>query len=254
MIPVLPERARPLLFAHRGCSSLAPENTMASFNKARSVGAPGLELDVHGCLSHELVVAHDDTFRRTAGDDRAIADMLWDDIRHIDVGAGESPPLLESVLEEFCPEQYVDIELKTRRTRDDPLPGRVAALLVAMGERVLHAVTVSSFNPVALLNFKKICRYIPTAIIWSADHAVPPLLRYGFGGILSGCDYLKPVHTQVRRFFRPAVPWTVDDTDLAARLLKRGCVGIITNRPQDFHLTGKVLVDRPPPPPGTDSL
>jgi glycerophosphoryl diester phosphodiesterase len=39
---------------------------MAAFRLARDLGAPGLELDVHVCRSGELVVAHDDTFKRTA--------------------------------------------------------------------------------------------------------------------------------------------------------------------------------------------
>jgi len=67
VIPLLPDRPRPLLFAHRGCSSLAPENTMAAFATALRVGSPGVELDVHRCATGELVVAHDDCFTaRTA--------------------------------------------------------------------------------------------------------------------------------------------------------------------------------------------
>ena len=98
-VPLLPDRKRPMLFAHRGCSSLAPENTMASFKKAREVGAPGIELDIHVCKSGELVVVHDDTFQRTAGDSRAIADLTLAEIQAIDVGKGERPPLLDDGLE-----------------------------------------------------------------------------------------------------------------------------------------------------------
>jgi glycerophosphoryl diester phosphodiesterase len=271
-LALLPERPRPLIFAHRGCSSLAPENTMAAFAMARRVGAAGIELDVHICKTGEAVVAHDDTFRRTVpegpnGGGRPIEELDFKEIREIDVGAafgrqsgiqeapppdapggpnpfaGEHPPLLEQVLEEFCPGMYIDIELKTRKTREDPLPALVADILRRLGEGALKSVTVSSFNPYSIRTFKKLCPQVPTAVIWSADTGVPPPLRHGFGRVLSGCDYLKPVYRQVTRFSRfrfstiegrPLVPWTVDDPALARRLLAAGCAGIISNRPQDL--------------------
>lgn len=255
-LPLLPDRPRPLVFAHRGCSSLAPENTLAAFRKARETGAPGMELDIHVCRSGELVVAHDDSFARTAGDPRAIADLSWEEIRKINVGGGvfppgtrlgehtaEHPPLLDEVLEEFCPGMYIDIELKTEKTKDDPLPLLAARKLEQFGDRVLNSVTVSSFNPFALAAFKKHCPRVPTAVIWSADREVPLILRRGLGRFISRCDYLKPVHLQVNRFShfrfsvlegRPLVPWTIDDRGLAERVLGIGCEGIITNRPQDF--------------------
>jgi glycerophosphoryl diester phosphodiesterase len=241
---------------------------MAAFRKARDLGAPGIELDIHICKTGELVVAHDDTFQRTVpegpnGGGRPIEELDFKEIRDIDAGAafgrqsgiqeapapgaspftGEHPPLLEQVLEEFCPGMYIDIELKTRKTREDPLPAQAADTLRRLGEGVLRSVTVSSFNPYSILAFKKLCPQVPTAIIWSADAGVPPLLRYGFGRILARCDYLKPVYRQVNGFSRfrfstlegrPMVPWTVDDPALARRLLAAGCAGIISNRPQDL--------------------
>ncbi|MDR2136037.1 MAG: glycerophosphodiester phosphodiesterase [Treponema sp.] len=265
-LPLLPDRARPLIFAHRGCSSLAPENTMAAFRKARETGTPGIELDIHLCKTGELVVAHDDTFRRTIpegpnGQGRPIEELEFGEIRDLDVGAafgrqspvqeagagsfaGEHPPLLEQVLEEFCPGMYIDIELKSRKTRGDALPARAADTLRRLGGRVAGSVTVSSFNPYTLLAFKRLCPRVPTAVIWCADKGVPFPLRRGFGRIIARCDYLKPVHTQVTAFSRfrfstlegrPLVPWTVDDPAAARRLLAEGCAGIISNRPQDLR-------------------
>jgi glycerophosphoryl diester phosphodiesterase len=249
-VPTLPERQRPLLFAHRGCSSLAPENTMASFRKAREIGAPGIELDIHVCASGELIVAHDDTFKRTAGDERPVAELPYSEIKNIDVGSffnstfkKERPPLIEHVLEEFCPAMYIDIELKSRKIKNDPLPGKLASLLTRLGDKIAKSVTISSFNPFSILTFKKLCPQIPTAIIWNADSDVPLILRRGFGRIIAHCDYLKPVHSQVNSFSffrfarlegRPIVPWTIDDPAVARKMLKIGCAGIISNRPQDM--------------------
>ncbi len=283
-IPVLPDRSRPLLFAHRGCSSLAPENTMASFRKAKEFDLPGIELDIHLCASGELVVAHDDTFQRTAGDPRNIEDLTFEEIRSIDVGSFfdcmrrvHTPPLgafkkgmypesntlpkttypaacggdvdsqfkhervlrLEEVLEEFCPGMYIDIELKTRKTSHDDLPEAAAKILKAFGARVMEAVTISSFNPFALRTFKKYVPEISTALIWSRDLEVPRILRHGQGRIIAGCDYLKPEHAQVKRanhFIQhgPIIPWTIDDADLAKKMIGLGVEGIISNKPQEI--------------------
>jgi glycerophosphoryl diester phosphodiesterase len=223
---------------------------MAAFKKARETGSPGIELDIHVCASGELVVAHDDTFQRTAGDSRTVETLRYGEIKSIDVGSffspgfsGERAPLLDDVLEEFCPGIYIDIELKTRKTKNDPLPGLLAEKIRQFGDRAEKSVTVSSFNPFAILAFKKLCPQIPTAIIWCVDPEVPPILRRGFGRFLSHCDYLKPAHAQVNRFshFRLSVlgkksivPWTIDDPALAKRMLQTGCQGIISNRPQDM--------------------
>ena len=56
------------IFAHRGASAYAPENTLEAFKMAVDMGAHGVELDVHICRSGELVVAHDETIERVSMD------------------------------------------------------------------------------------------------------------------------------------------------------------------------------------------
>lgn len=249
-VPLLPEHPRPLIFAHRGCSSVAPENTMEAFRLAKEVGAPGIELDIHRCKTGEIVVLHDDTLMRVAGDPRPIEEISREELRHIDVGSWKDPsfshsriPLLEEVLEEFLPTLYIDIEIKSRSSRDHSLAEALAQLLKRFGPRAQGAVTVSSFNPLALRAFKRWAPSFPTAIIWCNDPELPFYLRRGEGRWLSGCDYLKPRYDMVHKAFlffrqtlgrRPVVPWTVDDSTKAQGLVTLGCAGIITNRPQDF--------------------
>jgi glycerophosphoryl diester phosphodiesterase len=157
--------------------------------------------------------------------------------------SGERPPLLDDVLEAFCPETYIDIELKTRKIKDDPLPGLLADKIRQFGDRIVQSVTVSSFNPFAIRTFKRCCPRVPAAIIWCVDPEVPLILRRGLGRFLSHCDYLKPEYAQAGRFFRfpwpvlekrPIIPWSIDDPALAEDLVRTGCGGIITNRPQDM--------------------
>ena len=53
------------MFAHRGGSALAPENTMAAFTNGLAIGADGLELDVHLARDGVVVVHHDRLLDRT---------------------------------------------------------------------------------------------------------------------------------------------------------------------------------------------
>jgi len=59
----LPEK--PLLIAHRGASMLAPENTLASMQKAADLGVYGLETDITISRDGVLFLMHDSTLTRT---------------------------------------------------------------------------------------------------------------------------------------------------------------------------------------------
>src|SRR5437667_4798324 len=72
---------RPLVFAHRGGSALAPENTMAAFDSGLAHGADGLELDVHLSRDGTVVVHHDSTLDRTTRLRGRIADRTADELR-----------------------------------------------------------------------------------------------------------------------------------------------------------------------------
>ncbi|MBW2539837.1 MAG: glycerophosphodiester phosphodiesterase [Deltaproteobacteria bacterium] len=47
------------VIGHRGAAGLAPENTLAAFNKAIEIGVDAIELDVHLTVEKKLVVYHD---------------------------------------------------------------------------------------------------------------------------------------------------------------------------------------------------
>lgn len=59
-------RTKPLVWAHRGASGYAPENTLAAFQKAVDLGADGVELDIQLTKDDQIVVIHDETIDRTS--------------------------------------------------------------------------------------------------------------------------------------------------------------------------------------------
>lgn len=254
--PLFPEAPRPLLFAHRGLSSIAPENTMAAFRLARERGVPGLELDIHLLASGELAVVHDADAMRTCGQSLRFEDAMLGDVRALDAGSwkgsawsGEPVPLLAEVFEEFGDSIYYDIEIKGRTLADTGIAAALARLVADF--RLEARVAASSFNPVTLARLKPLAPRIPTAAIWCDEPDMPWYLRRGEGRWLARCDYLKPDRRLVRRpgngargrfsdsrRRRPVVPWVVDDGAEARELLAAGCVGLVSNDPSALDLDG----------------
>ncbi|HAP43785.1 MAG: hypothetical protein A2087_01655 [Spirochaetes bacterium GWD1_61_31] len=248
----LPDSPRPLVFAHRGASSQAPENSLAAFKAARALGAPGIELDIHRCASGELVVFHDDTSQRVSpGSDRRITDSQWLDLRTLDIGAwkgsqwrGERPILLAELFEEFGASLYYDIEIKARRAENRGVEQALAKLLADFKLDAANVV-VSSFNPVSLARFKGFASSIPTAIIYCHSKELPWYLRDGLGAAIGRVDFLKPEHVLVNPALvfckgllagRDILPWTIDDAGIARHLLDLGCAGVISNAPDRLDL------------------
>ena len=80
----LADRSRgPFLIAHRGCQSLAPENTLASFVCAARLGLQAIETDVRLTKDGKMVCAHDASLKRMFGIKRKIADMTCDELRDL---------------------------------------------------------------------------------------------------------------------------------------------------------------------------
>src|SRR5437773_11733639 len=77
---------RPLVFAHRGGSALAPENTIEAFDNGLALGADGLELDVRLSRDGVVVVHHDPVLDRTTNLRGAIVDRTADELAAADAG------------------------------------------------------------------------------------------------------------------------------------------------------------------------
>ena len=72
---------RTLVWAHRGASAYAPENTLPAFALAVEMKADGVELDVHLTKDGEVLVCHNDTINDTSDKSGRIPDMTLAEIR-----------------------------------------------------------------------------------------------------------------------------------------------------------------------------
>jgi len=119
-------RNSPLVVAHRGSSSIAPENTLASFRQAIEDGADAVELDVRLTRDGHVVVIHDRELRRTTGNRGRVDSYTLQEIRALNAGtwfhrrfAAERIPTLDEVFELASGRCGVDVEIKVDKGDPD---------------------------------------------------------------------------------------------------------------------------------------
>ncbi len=247
---------KPYLFAHRGVSSLAPENTLAAFKKAKELGIPGVELDVHLTKDGQLVVIHDESIQRTGrlvipetgeienAPDIEIENTNYADLLKYDFGvwfgkefAGEKLPLLSEVLDVLATEMYADIEIKIETLNVKAVAKKTAAIIAEALQKHPenpNRFLASSFNPLAIRAFAKYSD-IPTALIYDNNPKSNFWVRRAKGRIVCKPTVLKPCWKDFTGKEKCEVwCWTVDDAQKAKELLFKGVKGICSNKPQDI--------------------
>jgi len=239
---------RPLLFAHRGASGDAPENTLAAFELGWKHGADGLECDVHLTRDGRIVCLHDANTRRTTGVARAVARATWDDLRKLDAGRWKAPrwagrriPLLSEVLAALPRGKQIQIEIKS----GPALVPRLVPLLRALPQ-YRRRVWVIAFDRDVLRAVKRAAPELRT--LWLTAYTCAKSgarWRPARAEILAtladlGADGLG---SQAHRALTPALVrdlrarglacfvWTVDRVDVARRLIRLGVDGMASNRP-----------------------
>lgn len=108
-----------LKIGHRGAAGHAPENTLASFEKAISLGVDMVEVDVHKCLSGEIVAIHDETVNRTTNGRGVVARKSLAKLKEFKIAPKERIPTLKEVLGQIDRRVKVNIEMKVTGIAED---------------------------------------------------------------------------------------------------------------------------------------
>ena len=245
------QSSRPRVFAHRGGSALAPENTIAAFDNGLALGADGLELDVHLSRDGVVVVHHDRLLDRTTDLTGDIAGKTARELSQADAGytfrTGDAFPFrgrgvnvvpLREVLDRY-PDRPIIIEMKVNTAemaeavvatvRGAGASERVC--LGSFGQRVLRAAralepavaTSAAREEVRWALYRSWCRW--------------PVSRPPYDGYQVP-EYAGRTHVVSPRFVAAAhgaglgvQVWTVDTEDDARRLLAWGVDALISDRP-----------------------
>ena len=222
------------VWAHRGASVMAPENTLAAFAAAEDAGADGIELDVHLSRDGVPVVIHDVTVDRTTSGRGAVARLNLTDLRRLDAGswfsprfAGELVPTLEEVLHWAEGRLRLNLEVKEHAA------GR--AILELLPRYPRARVLISSFDHKLLAALRQVDPALPLgflveSIFWRG--AVRRAVSAGAESLNPRYDLIsRPLLTACRRHGLAVYPWTVDAPRQIAGLARLGVDGIFTNDP-----------------------
>ena len=135
------------VYAHRGASEYAPENTMSSFFLGLKMGANGIETDVRKTKDGVLVLFHDGTLERVIGKEGGVGDYTYDQLMQMRVkndktGTEDMIVSFEDFLKYFGFRDIMfAIEIKEKGTEKD-----ILALLEKYGMRQKTVITSFEFD------------------------------------------------------------------------------------------------------------
>jgi len=232
----------PAVIGHRGAAGYAPENTLASIQKAFDLGVRWVEFDVMLSGDDVPVLFHDDKLTRLTDGRGLTAETAFDDLKRLDAGrwfgpgfAGERiPTLVEAVALLADLGLGANVEIKPSEGRDAET-GRIAAeVLSDIWPDTLPMPLISSFSPVVLRAFADAAPVFPRALL---VFPIPDDWRRQLADL--GCVALHAVSRRLReRRAREVITagydlrvFTVNNPERARQLFGWGVAGVFTDYP-----------------------
>ncbi len=241
----------PVIIGHRGAPTLAPENTISSFERAVAAGVDALECDVRLTADDAIVIMHDATVDATTNGRGAVARMRLAQMQQLEArsrsakgsssaGTSEHIPTLTEFLDRFGPLGIL-LNIEIKPTGTSQLADAVARVVAERG--LTAQVLFSSFDHTTLTQLQQNHPTARRAMLF------PSTMMAGLAaGFLRqrhwittahglGCEAVHPywqlaTHSTVQLAHDHGLrvnAWTVDDVATARKLVAAGVDGIITN-------------------------
>lgn len=140
------------IYAHRGASKFAPENTMAAFELAYQLGADGIETDIQLTKDSIPILIHDEKLNRTTNAFGFVKDMTLQQIKQLDAGSwfsknftGVTIVSLDEFLQWVEPKSLkLNLELKNNKIEYDHIEHIVYEMVHHYD--LLERTTISTFS------------------------------------------------------------------------------------------------------------
>lgn len=237
------------IFAHRGLSRLAPENTLAAFRALKPHRVPWLETDLDLTADGDIIILHDADLDRTTDHTGSVHELTHTELANVDAGSwfgdafiGEPLPTLDQVMAIVNEDQLnVNFELKAHLA-DDPV--RRDQLIDQFSDALGHLnpksdILVSSFSPEMLQRFSAVQPDVKTAALFKKEQ-----LDLDWISIAKAAG-ASAVHPEVVGLTKERVQamktagldvnvWTVNSLSQANQLFNWGVDGVFTDIAQDF--------------------
>ena len=228
------------IFAHRGASAYAPENTVEAFALAMEQGADGIELDVQMTKDGQVVVIHDETIDRVSDGTGAVRDYTLEELKkfhfsnHMENYENAVIPTLKEVLDLIkSSNMLLNIELKTGIYWYPNLEEKTMELVkeAGMEDRVIYA----SFNHYSIkkileLNPHAECAFLYSDVILNVDKYAK---NAGVCGLHPAVYHLKMAEflKEYQESGLKVRVWTVNKKEDMEKFIKADLEAVITNYP-----------------------
>ena len=232
------EGVGPRVFAHRGLSLDAPENSLLAFRHALAAGATHIETDVHATDDGIAVLSHD-ADHDVAGTRIRLDQLTMVELRRIGLGKGQSFASLREGLDAF-PDARFNIDVKSTAA--------VEATAAAVRDAgAIDRVLITSFSESRRRRTAGLLPGVATSA--SASVLVRAVLAADLGMASPARHALKgfaavqvPETVRFRRILTPRFiremhaagvevhVWTINDPESMSRLLELGVDGLVTDR------------------------
>lgn len=232
------EGVGPRVFAHRGLSLNAPENTLLAFRHALAAGATHIETDVHATDDGIAVLSHD-ADHDVAGTRVRLDQLTMNELRRIGLGKGQSFVSLREGLDAF-PEARFNIDVKSTAAIE-----ATAAAIRDAG--AVDRVLITSFSETRRRRTAGLLPGVATSAsaavlmraVLAAELGVTAPIRHTLKGFaaVQVPESVRFLRILTPRFIRgmhaAAVEvhvWTINDPESMIRLLDLGVDGLVTDR------------------------
>jgi len=197
------------VIAHRGFSSKAPENTMASLKKSFHSGISHAEIDVQLSQDGEVILLHDSTLGRTTNGHGKVADKTFKELNQLDAGQwfssqfkGEKIPSLQEVLKWLPRKDFtLIIEIKSSKGSDG-IESKVASLIKQSGKS--KQIWLKSFDKKVLQKLHSYVPEIPKVFVFLAHNQTLGITlgtKLNWGRLFSELKLINVSYLQPHSFF-----------------------------------------------------
>ena len=230
--------------AHRGFSTICPDNTLIAFQAAIEAGADWVELDIHKTKDGKIVVNHDATTGRTAEKNLIVAQATYDELQKLDVATGFRKSKGLTLRE--CPVQRmpllaeaIKLILKQKGTKLSIQPKADCVAEAMAIVRALGAENMVGFNDVSLKYMSQVKQLAPRIpVFWdrgaNTDIAEDISIAKAKGFEALVINY-KGITAEKIRLIKAAGlevgTWTVNDEATLIKLLDMGVERFYTDDP-----------------------
>lgn len=235
------------IIAHRGASSIAPENTLTAFQKAIEIGADYFELDVRASKDDSLMIMHDSIIDRTTNGSGKFKNFTYSQLKSFDAGSWfakefsdeKIPTLREALSLALANNVKVCVDIK-----DYTKTSKIIQLIFEMEAQ--EKTKILCFSLDILSTVKQLAPTIPVCYMQGSinEEHIGSLKDIGGEIVISGLEGSKSMieyaHTQGLSYWI----WTVNHINDMKSLMNKGVDGFMTDYPQRMIM----LQDDTPPP------